>query len=166
MSNLSVNSAAALASVAVLVLILYRQLQVRAVTTKLTVPAVLVVVGLASLAGASQGVPITTANLAVLVVLLAVDAVGFGALRAYTVRLWSEGDAWIRQGTWLTAGLWLAGTGIHVAVDAAMGFGAGSALLYLGVTYAAQRLVVQRRIAELVGNRNRRIALDGTIRRP
>ena len=166
MSNFSANAAAALVSVAVLVLILYRQLQVRAVTTTLTVPAILVAAGLANLAGTSQGMPLTTHSLASLAILLAVDAVGLGAVRAYTVSLWNEGGAWYRQGTWLTACLWLVGTGMHVAVDAAMGFGAGSALLYLGVTYAAQRLVVQHRVAVLVGNRTRRIAPDGPTRRP
>ena len=166
MSSSSASVATALGSVAVLVLILYRQLQVRAVTTTLTVPAVLVIAGTVALAGASRGVPLTTHNLAGLLLALAVDAVGLGAVRAYTLRLWNEGGAWHRQGTWLTASLWLVGTGMHVALDTAMGFGAASALLYLGVTYAAQRLVVQHRVAVLVGNRTRRIAPDGPTRRP
>jgi hypothetical protein len=129
----------------VLVLILYRQRQVRVVTTKLGLPSVLAVAGLAGMSGANRS--ITSGEIAVLVGLLATDAVGLGAVRAYTVRVWREGDRWLRQGTWVTIGLWIVGAAIHDTVDSLVGLGTASLLLYLGVTYAAQRLVLRWRIA-------------------
>ena len=50
-----------------------------------------------------------------------------------------------------TAALWVVGAGIHAALDAAAHAGSASDLLYLGVTLAAQRLVLRaraRRVAE------------------
>jgi hypothetical protein len=131
---------------AVLLLILYRQRQVRLVTTKLTLPVVLVLVGLAGISGAHR--PITSGEIAFVAGLLAIDGVGLGAVRAYTVRVWREGDRWLRQGTWVTIGLWIVGAAIHGAADLLVGLGSASLLLYLGVTYAAQRLVLRWRIAQ------------------
>jgi hypothetical protein len=130
----------------VLVLILYRQRQVRQVTTKLGLPSVLAVAGLAGMSGAHR--PITSGQIAVLAGLLAIGGVGLGAVRAYTVRVWREGDRWLRQGTWVTIGLWIVGAAIHGAADWFVGLGSASLLLYLGVTYAAQRLMLRWRIAQ------------------
>ncbi len=50
-----------------------------------------------------------------------------------------------------TAALWVVGAGIHAALDAAAHAGSAGDLLYLGVTLAAQRLVLRvraRRVAE------------------
>lgn len=78
--------------------------------------------------------------------MLAVDAVGLGALRALTVRIGSgdDGQAW-RQGTWWTIVLWVVGVAAHVIAEGASDVGSASALLYLGVTLAAQRLVLNAR---------------------
>lgn len=148
MLNPSAATMATLVGLVVFAFILYRQVQVRVVTTRLTLPAVLTLAGLASLGGMNQKA-LAPQDIAILVVLLGIDAIGLGAARAYTVRLWHEGTRWVRQGTWATVGLWLIGTGIHMGVDNALGFGTASVLLYLGVTYGAQRLVVQRRIRQL-----------------
>lgn len=68
-----------------------------------------------------------------------------------------RGQAW-RQGTWLTAVLWIVSLGVHLGYDylvdgkgAQAGLGSASLLLYFGVTYMIQRLVLQaraRRIAD------------------
>jgi len=149
MSNASLASI--VVSLAVLALILYRQRQRRVVTTALTMPAALTVAGLAGLAGTGQGRSLSTGGVAALLVLLALDAVALGAVRAYTVRVWREDEfgRWLRQGTWITLGLWVLGAGVHAAADALVHLGSASLLLYLGVTYGAQRLVLRRRVAKL-----------------
>jgi hypothetical protein len=73
------------------------------------------------------------------------DAVGLGAVRAMTVRLWREGGAVLARSQWVTVALWLAGFGIHAGVDAAAHISSNSELLYIGVTWAAQRLVLSAR---------------------
>jgi hypothetical protein len=64
-----------------------------------------------------------------LVLLLSFDDVGLGAVRGYTVRVWRDGQRWLRQGTWTTIALWLAGSAIHVAVDNVTHIGPSNALL-------------------------------------
>jgi hypothetical protein len=80
-------------------------------------------------------------------------AVLLGALRAMTVRLFiRDGQLW-RRGTWVTALLWLVSFGAHIGYESLFGGngtagkGAGDAtiVLYLAVTYAVQRLVLQGR---------------------
>jgi hypothetical protein len=87
-----------------------------------------------------------------------VASVVFDAIRAPTVRVWVDaGQAW-RQGTWLTAVLWVVSLGVHLGYDylvegkgSQSGLGTASLLLYFGVTFTIQRLILQaraRRIAD------------------
>jgi putative drug exporter of the RND superfamily len=132
-------------SLGILGFILYRQRQVRPLKTTPVLPIVLVILGLGSLIGASQGQPMTPSDIGVLIALLVGDAIAFGALRAYTVRLWRDGEVVVQQGSWLTVALWLAGLAIHEAVVAAAHVTSASLLLYLGLTLGTQRLVVGTR---------------------
>jgi hypothetical protein len=129
----------------VLVWFLYRQLQVRRAATSLAIPAVLIVVGVVTLTGGGPTGLGSARNVLILIALLAGDAIGLGAVRALTLRLWRSGDTIMRQGTWLTAGLWLAGAAVHYGVDAVAGISESTVLIYLGVTLIAQRLVLQMR---------------------
>jgi membrane associated rhomboid family serine protease len=148
MSNPSAALSMLGASLAVLGLILYRQRQVRVVSTRFTLPIVLAGAGCASVAWANP-TPLTPAGALVLSLLLAADGVGLGAMRSYTVRVWRDGERWLRQGTWTTIGLWLAGSAIHITVDNATHIGPSNVLLYLGVTYGVQTLVLRQRITKL-----------------
>lgn len=142
----SISPAASLGvTVLVLVFILFRQLQVRPVTSRVLLPVLLIALGVASEASYSHLHPVSGPALAVLAGLLVLDAGVLGALRARTVRLWRDGGQVWRQGTWLTVALWLAGLAIHVAVDQADHLGSSSLLLYLGITYLVQRLVLLSR---------------------
>lgn len=134
-------------SVAVLVFILYRQLQVRRAAPNMILPLVLLALGVAGLEQGSSRP--TAAKIGILIALLAVDAVGLGALRAWTVKLWRDGQGVLRQGTWVTVVLWLVGLGIHEAVDVIAHIPGSSTLLYLGVTFLAQQFVLQLRISRL-----------------
>lgn len=134
-------------SLAVLALILYRQLQVRRASPTLLLPAALIVIGLAELATLSKGSSkLTSGEIGILIALLVLDAAGLGVLRAWTVRLWRDGEGVLRQGTWITVGLWLVGIVIHEVVDLVAHIPSSSLLLYLGVTLLAQQLVLQARV--------------------
>lgn len=148
MSNASGALSVLVGGLVVLGFILYRQRQVRVVSTRFALPLVLVGAGFASLTWANP-MPLTPAGTMVLAALLAFDAVRLGAVRGYTVRVWHDGEHWLRQGTWTTIGLWLAGSAIHVAVDNATHIGPGNVLLYLGVTYGVQTFVLRLKIMKL-----------------
>jgi len=145
-SSASATAVDIVISVAVLVLILYRQLQVRRASPTLILPVILIIIGLAELATLKGSNKLTAGEIGVLVALLVLDAVGLGAVRAWTVRLWHDGDAVLRKGTWLTVVLWLVGIGVHEVVDLVAHIPSASLLLYLGVTLLAQQLVLQTRI--------------------
>jgi hypothetical protein len=131
-------------SVALLAFILYRQVQVRRATPNPALPLICLALGVVGLVGSNRP---SAAKLGILVALLAVDAVGLGALRAWTVKLWRDDNQGVlRQGTWVTVVLWLVGLAIHETVDVIAHIPASSTLLYVGVTFLAQMLVLQLRI--------------------
>ncbi|MER7543426.1 hypothetical protein ABTW95_10530 [Spirillospora sp. NPDC127506] len=139
-----------LLAVAVVALVLYRQLRTCSVDERrmYTVPLVLAVVALA------QGGLIDRGHLALSAALVAgeaVAAVGLGVLRAVTIRVWRAGDGTLwRRGTGWTLAAWLVSIAIRAAFVAA-GYAAGikpaagGVLLFLAVTLLVQGLVVGRR---------------------
>jgi hypothetical protein len=73
------------------------------------------------------------------------------------VHVWVDtGQAW-RRGNWLTAVLWIVSLGVHLGYDYlvegknATGLGTASLLLYLGVTFTIQRLILQARAEGIPG---------------
>jgi small basic protein len=113
----------------------------------MVIPLVLLVIGVVGLEQGSSRPD--GAKLGILIALLAVDAVGLGAVRAWTVRLWRDAQGVLRLGTWVTVVLWLVGLGIHEGVDVTAHIPAASTLLYLGVTFLARQLVLQARASRL-----------------
>ncbi|MEU5257317.1 hypothetical protein [Amycolatopsis sp. NPDC021455] len=150
--NSSVNIVVGLA---VLALLVWRQTRKRTVRedSRPVVLVILLVLGILQLTTYLKGVSATASVITLLVVTLLLGA-GFGAVRAWSVRLWREdGQLW-RQGNWLTVALWLVGFAVHIGLDAlfdgvAHGLGAGSILLYLAVSLGVQRLFVQSRAGRL-----------------
>ncbi|NEA20944.1 DUF1453 domain-containing protein [Actinomadura bangladeshensis] len=143
-----------LLGLAVLALVLYRQLRTRSVDERRMygLPLVLGVAAVAQGGLIDRGHP---ALGACLLAAEAVAAVGLGVLRAVTVRLWREDDGtlWWR-GTGWTLAAWLASVAVRAGFAGA-GFAAGikpaagGVLLFLAVTLLAQSLVVVRRAHEL-----------------
>ncbi len=143
--------------VAVLALLIYRQLRTRPVNASgLRLAAIIGVIGLIETyefvqkhhAGA-----VTYAALAGSLVL----AAGFGVLRAATVRIWlQDGQPWSR-GSWVTASLWVVALAAHLGYDALVAghgtgnVGAATIVLYLAVSLGIQRLVVHQRAQRLSG---------------
>jgi hypothetical protein len=142
--------------VAVLALLMFRQLQARPVRANaMRIMAVLGVIGVVETVEFLQkyhGSGTTYAALGGSLVLAAI----FGVLRAGTTRLWlQEGQVWAK-GNWLTAALWIVAVGAHLGYDAVVSHSHGDAnvgnatiILYLAVSLGVQRVIVQQRANRL-----------------
>ncbi|HEY2506146.1 MAG TPA: hypothetical protein VGI58_06500 [Streptosporangiaceae bacterium] len=141
--------------VAVLALLIYRQLSSRPVRTNPRLLVILVVIGLFETVGYFNKVHAGTAAVIALVGSL-VLAAAFGAVRAVTVKIWlQDGQPW-SKGNLLTAGLWILALAAHLGYDYLIGhhkglsgLGDATILLYLVVSLAVQRLIVVARAQRL-----------------
>ena len=143
--------------IAVLALLIYRQLSVRPVNASaaLRLTAILLVIGLLQayrFLSETHAHPLTFAAIGGSLVLAAI----FGALRASTVRIWlDDGQAW-SQGNWLTATLWIASLAAHLGYDILVAHGSGvrglgvaTIVLYLAISLGFQRVLVLQRAHHL-----------------
>ncbi len=142
--------------IAVLVLLIYRQLSTRPVNASaLRLIAILMIIGLlqtVQFLNRNHAHPLTFAAIGGSLVLAAI----FGALRASTIRVWlQDGQAW-SQGNWLTAALWIASLAAHLGYDilvahgpGARGLGTATIILYLAVSLGFQRALVLQRAHRL-----------------
>lgn len=132
----------------VVALLLANQLRRRPLRSGRTylLPALLVLLGISNMTSYSHVHVIGSEGWLAILASVAILGLGLGYLRARTVRVWNEGDRWIRQGTWLTAVLWVVTLGVHLVLDLKSPASASSLLLYLGATLAAQNLSFQERI--------------------
>jgi hypothetical protein len=140
--------------IALVVFIIYRQLARRPVEIRpmVVLPLILAVLGLYNL----NKEPLTSgAGVGALVASLA-TAVVFGLARGYTTRVWLDSGTVTRQGTAITLALWIIaillriGIGAiarHAGVPQSVTF--GELPLFLGVTLAAQNLVIWMRAQAL-----------------
>jgi hypothetical protein len=156
--------------IAVLALILYRQMQVRPVRATFRLPLILAIIGVVELIqflqknhGHHAGA--VFAALAGSLVLAAIT----GAIRAMTVRVWIQSGQALRQGTWLTALLWLVSLGVHLGYDylvdgkgSQAGLGTASLTLYFAVTYTIQRLILQAKAQRIENSPQQDITDPGT----
>ncbi|HLN69574.1 MAG TPA: hypothetical protein VK280_20175 [Streptosporangiaceae bacterium] len=140
---------------AVLALILVRQMQVRPVRAYMRLPLILAVLGVIELTQFLRHNHHTATVYAALVGSLVLAAIT-GAIRAMTVRVWFDAGQALRQGTWITALLWIASLGVHLGYDYVVdgkgpqaGLGTASLTLYFAVTYTIQRLILQARAQHL-----------------
>jgi hypothetical protein len=145
--------------VLVVVWILYRQRKVRRVWPRvnLRIAGILAVIGLVELVSYTGRHHVSATVVGVLVLSFVLGAIGLGAVRAATVRIWRVGDAVLRQGTWLTIGLWLFSLALHYGAQAWInalhgprGLVTASLLLWLGITYGVQNAVVHHRAEGLL----------------
>jgi hypothetical protein len=140
--------------IAVLALILVRQMQVRPVRASFRLPLILAIIGVIELYQFFQhnqhnqhhNTGVVFAALAGSLALAAI----FGAIRALTVRVWINAGQALRQGTWITAVLWIVSLAVHLGYDYLVdgkgpqsGLGTASLTLYFAVTYTIQRFILQ-----------------------
>ncbi len=141
----------------ILVLVLLRQVRARPVPRvyQPRLPVVLGVIGLFEMFGYAGDHHVSAGAWEWVIGTLVIGALGFGALRGLTMRVWANSGWVLRQGTALTMGLWLVSLLIHFAGDyggdhaGAAGLAGASLLLYLGVTLSVQYYVVYRRALPL-----------------
>ena len=143
----------------ILILVLLRQVRVRPVPRVFQprLPVVLGVIGLLEMFSYAGSHHVSSTAWLWVVGSTLVGALGLGALRGLTMRVW-KGNGWVlRQGNALTMALWLVSLLVHFAGDTAgshagaAGLEGASFLLYLGITLSAQSYVVFRRALPLWG---------------
>ncbi len=141
--------------VAVVILLLARQVQKRSVRedSRPLIFLVLAVIGLLEAGQYLKANPVNSEAILLSVASLVLAAV-FGVIRAYTVRLWRENGQLFRQGNVLTVLLWIVAIAIHLGGDtlidsAAKGLSTATLLLYLAVTLGVQQMVVRYRATRL-----------------
>lgn len=144
---------------AVLLLLIWRQVQKRSVKedSRPTLMLILGVVGLIELVTYFKGNTGVGSTAMLMLAASLVLAAGFGAIRAYSVRLWREDGTLWRQGGVLTVVLWLVTIGVHFGADflidrsgGAKGLAEAALVLYLAVSLGVQRLVVSSRATHVL----------------
>lgn len=139
----------------VLGLLIFRQLQVRPVRGNQRLLLILLVAGVIEMSSSLQRMHAGPATIAALAGSLVLATI-FGALRAFTVRIWmQDGQPWVRGGL-LTAALWVAALAAHLGYDYLVGqdksmaqVGTATVLLYLVASLGVQRLVIAFRAQRL-----------------
>lgn len=146
--------------VAVLALLLYRQLAVRRLRETYRLVVIVAILGVLEFGRylSASGTHIG-AKVAVALVGSAILASVLGVLRAVTVRVWrGDGGQLLRKGTWLTAVLWVVALAAHLGLDELVAGGTNgksgnvgdaTILLYLAVSLGVQQVVLLRRAARL-----------------
>jgi hypothetical protein len=137
--------------VAVLGLLIYRQLRSRPVRGNQRLVLALVVIGLIEAVEYMQRPHSGSIAIVALAGSLVLAAV-LGAARAATVRVWMQnGQPWA-QGNLLTAALWVVALGAHLGYDYLVGqhrdvggLGSATVVLYLAVSLGVERVIVALR---------------------
>ena len=141
---------------AVLALVLYRQLATRRLTESYRISLILTVIGAVQFADFLKGHPGNPAGITAAVVGSLVLAGAFGVARAITVRVWRQDGQLMRKGTWITAVLWIVAVAAHYGYDDLVaghitgknGSNVGNAtvLLYLVISLTVQQFVLLARV--------------------
>lgn len=142
--------------VAVLALVIYRQLRTTAVTPRRTyvIPLIFAVYGIGLVVGQDHGRFLDPAHTSLSAVLLAGElaaAVLLGVLRAVTVTVWRDpdGTTWRRGNGW-TVAAWIVSVLVRVGFAAGGGYlgvhsSTGMIMVFVAVTLLAQNLFVEWR---------------------
>jgi hypothetical protein len=146
-----------LIGIAVLAVLLWRQLATRRLSENYRFSVILAIIGIIEFAQFLQGHPHHTGAIAAAVVGSLVLAGVFGAVRAPTVRVWRQDGQLYRKGTYLTAVLWVVALAAHLGYDYLVaghvtGKNGGNVadatvVLYLVISLTVQRYVLLRRVA-------------------
>jgi len=143
--------------IAVLVLLIARQLTTRRLRENYRVSLILGVIGVIEFASFLRGNTLDHTKVIVAVAGSLVLAAIFGVLRALTVKVWREGGQLLIRGSWLTGILWALALGAHLGYDYLVigggkngaAVGNSSVLLYLVVSLTVQRFVLLSRASRM-----------------
>ena len=92
---------------AVLALVLVRQLSTRRLSESYRLSIILAIIGAVQFVDFLKGHPGNPGGITAAVAGSLVLAAAFGVARAITVRVWRQGGQLMRKGTWITAILWI-----------------------------------------------------------
>jgi hypothetical protein len=151
------NLADLIFGIAVLALLLSRQLVTRRLSENYRLSVILAVIGVVEFVDFLSGHPHHDGGIAAAVIGSLILAAGFGWVRALTVQVWrQDGQVW-RKGTWVTAVLWVLSLAVHLGYDYLVAghitgktggnVGDATILLYLVVTLTVQRYALLTRVA-------------------
>jgi hypothetical protein len=153
----SANLTSLIIGIAVLALVLSRQLMTRRLSESYRLSVILALIGIVEFANFLSGHPHDDGGIAAAVVGSLVLAAAFGVARALTVRVWRENGQLLRRGTWLTALLWILSLAAHLGYDYLVAghvtgknggnVGDATIILYLVVSLTVQRFVLLNRVA-------------------
>ena len=151
------NAISLVIGLAVLALVLYRQLATRRLSENYRLSLILLIIGAVQFGSFLKGHPGNPGGIVAAVAGSLVLAAAFGVARAITVRVWRQGDVLLRKGTWVTAVLWIVAVAAHYGYDDLVAghitgknggnIAGATALLYLVVTLTIQRFILLRRAA-------------------
>jgi hypothetical protein len=138
--------------VVILALLVYRQLRARPLRSSPRLLLILLIIGVVETWDYFQGGKHSASAAAVALLGSLVLAAVFGAVRAFTVRIWQQdGQPWV-QGNVLTAALWVVALAAHLGFDYLVGqhkgigdIGNATVVLYLVVSLGVQRVVMTYR---------------------
>jgi len=141
----------------VLILVLLRQVRVVPVPRVYhpRLPVILGIIGLLELTSYAGGHHVSSTAWAWVLGTMLVGAVGLGALRGVSMRVWATNGWVVRQGNAVTMALWLVSVLVHFVGDTGSTHSGGSDLLgasfllYLGLTLGVQYYLVYRRAQPL-----------------
>ncbi len=141
----------------VLILVLLRQIRVVPVPRvyQPRLPIILGIIGLLELTSYAGGHHVSSSAWGWVLGTMLVGAVGLGALRGISMRVWKTNGWVVRQGTAVTMALWLVSLVVHFVGDAGSTHSGGSGLLgasfllYIGLTLGVQYYLVYRRAQPL-----------------
>jgi hypothetical protein len=152
----SSNVISLIIGLAVLALVLYRQLAVRRLSESYRLSVILVIIGAVQFGQFLKGHPGNPGGVTAAVAGSLVLAAVFGVGRAVTVKVWRQGGVLLRQGTWITAVLWIVAVAAHYGYDDLVaghitgknGSSVGNAtiLLYLVISLTVQQFVLLARV--------------------
>jgi hypothetical protein len=153
----SATSVNLIIGLAVLALLLSRQLTTRPLSENYRLPVIFGIIGVIEFVNFLDGRPHDDGGIAAAVIGSLVLAAVFGAVRALTVRVWRAGGQLLRKGSWLTAVLWILALAAHLGYDYLVAghvagrdgadVGDATILLYLVVSLTVQRFVLLSRVA-------------------
>src|SRR5579862_9183880 len=102
---------------AVLALVLARQLATRRLSENYRLSLILAVIGVVQFVDFLKGHPGNPGGITAAVAGSLVLAAGFGVARALTVQVWRQDGRLLRKGTWITALLWIIAVAAHYGYD-------------------------------------------------
>jgi hypothetical protein len=145
--------------VAVVALLVSRQLMARRLNENYRLSVILAVIGLVEFVNFLKSVhgPHDDGRIIVALAGSLVLAAVLGAARALTVRVWRQDDGQLmRQGTWVTAVLWIVSLAVHLGYDELVAghiagtnggnVGDATIVLYLMITLAVQQFLLLARV--------------------